>query len=97
MQALSLCQCKVCVDCLRSYFTEQIRTRHVKNLVCPACDQPDIDNHETVEVHFQFLDLMVSYTYMYVYVCVYVYIYVCMYIYIYIYIYIVTLTVLFLS
>ena len=62
IQALSLCQCKVCVDCLQTYFSVQIRERHVKNLVCPVCQQPEIDhvdNPDTTASHFQFLDLMV--------------------------------------
>ena len=44
---------------MKGHFEVVIRERFVRNLVCPVCSLPDIDNSEQTETHFQFLLLMV--------------------------------------
>ena len=57
---LTHCQCQVCQPCMQEYFEVVIRERPVRDLVCPVCLQPDIQDPEHSQQHFQFLDLLVS-------------------------------------
>jgi len=54
------CQCNVCRDCLHHHFEIVIRERYVRNMVCPVCSQPDIDNSPQTDMHFQLLSIMVD-------------------------------------
>jgi len=56
------CQCNVCRDCLHHHFEVVIRERYVRNMVCPVCGQPDIDNSPQTDTHFQLLSIMVTYS-----------------------------------
>jgi len=56
------CQCSICRDCLQHHFEIVIRERYVRNMVCPVCSQPDIDNSQQTDTHFQLLSIMVTYS-----------------------------------
>lgn len=61
MRVLPACQCRVCIDCIRGHFEVVIRERFIRNMVCPACSQPDIDNSEQTDAYFDVLLIMVSF------------------------------------
>ena len=58
------CQCNVCRDCLHHHFEIVVRERYVRNMVCPVCGQPDIDNSQQTDTHFQLLSIMVIYRFL---------------------------------
>jgi hypothetical protein len=60
MRVLPTCQCRVCIDCIRGHFEVLIRERYIRNMVCPVCGLPDIDNSGQTDAYFDILLLMVS-------------------------------------
>jgi hypothetical protein len=57
---LPCCQCSVCRDCLRGHFDVIVKERYVRNMTCPICSQPDIDNSPQTDVYFQLLLIMLQ-------------------------------------
>ncbi|XP_059497740.1 E3 ubiquitin-protein ligase RNF31 [Stegostoma tigrinum] len=57
MQSLTSCECTVCRDCFKNYFTFTVREKHIKNLVCPGCSKPDIDDEGQLLSYFSTLDV----------------------------------------
>ncbi|XP_013410818.1 uncharacterized protein LOC106173998 [Lingula anatina] len=60
IRTLALCHCYICRECLKQGFEVYIKDRHVKDWVCPNCNEPDIDDEDIASRHFQFLDLMLQ-------------------------------------
>ncbi|XP_077982621.1 uncharacterized protein LOC144437543 isoform X2 [Glandiceps talaboti] len=61
LHTLIHCQCKICRSCMVDYFNIQIREKNIRQCTCPYCDQPDMEDQETADQYFQFLDTMVKY------------------------------------
>ena len=61
IHSLFLCQCKICIDCLTQYLELYVREKLIKEFVCPVCDEPDTENIDLAETHFEFLDMMVKF------------------------------------
>ncbi|KAI0211252.1 E3 ubiquitin-protein ligase RNF31 [Lamellibrachia satsuma] len=59
IHSLFLCQCKICIDCLTQYLELYVREKLIKEFVCPVCDEPDTENIDLAETHFEFLDMMI--------------------------------------
>ncbi|XP_060677285.1 E3 ubiquitin-protein ligase RNF31-like isoform X2 [Hemiscyllium ocellatum] len=57
MQSVTSCECTVCRDCFKSYFTFTVREKHIKNLVCPGCSKPDINDEAQLLSYFSTLDV----------------------------------------
>ncbi|CAH1270169.1 RNF31 [Branchiostoma lanceolatum] len=58
---LTHCSCEVCVSCMKQYFTITIRDKNIKDMVCPVCSQPDLDDDEDAESEFfNLLDIMLK-------------------------------------
>uniref|UniRef100_UPI0037E93FC8 E3 ubiquitin-protein ligase RNF31-like n=1 Tax=Semicossyphus pulcher TaxID=241346 RepID=UPI0037E93FC8 len=57
MQSLTSCQCSVCHDCFRQHFTIAVRDRHIRDMVCPVCSGPDINDPEQMDSYFSTLDI----------------------------------------
>ncbi|GCB82303.1 hypothetical protein scyTo_0022307, partial [Scyliorhinus torazame] len=57
MQSVTSCECTVCRDCFKEYFTFTVREKNIKNLVCPGCSKPDIDDEGQLLVYFSTLDV----------------------------------------
>ncbi|XP_037549700.1 E3 ubiquitin-protein ligase RNF31 [Nematolebias whitei] len=57
MQSLTSCQCSVCHDCFRDHFTIAIRDKHIRDMVCPVCGEPDINDPEQLDSYFSTLDI----------------------------------------
>ncbi len=60
MMSLPLCQCKMCMDCVKGYFEVQVKERHAREMVCPVCAKPDLQDELQVDTHFTFISLLVS-------------------------------------
>ena len=59
MISLPLCQCKICIDCLKSYFEVQVKEKHVRDMVCPVCEKPDIQDETQADTHFTYISVLV--------------------------------------
>lgn len=59
MQSLTSCQCSVCCDCFQQHFTIVVRDKHIRDMVCPVCWEPDINDPEHLNSYFSTLDIQV--------------------------------------
>ncbi|XP_029313367.1 E3 ubiquitin-protein ligase RNF31 isoform X2 [Cottoperca gobio] len=57
MQSLTSCQCSVCHECFGRYFTLTVRDKHIRDMVCPVCGEPDINDPEQLDSYFSTLDI----------------------------------------
>ncbi|XP_028290354.1 E3 ubiquitin-protein ligase RNF31-like isoform X2 [Gouania willdenowi] len=57
MQSLTSCQCSVCHDCFGQHFTIAVRDKHIREMVCPVCCEPDINDPEQLDSYFSTLDI----------------------------------------
>ncbi|XP_063075121.1 E3 ubiquitin-protein ligase RNF31 [Engraulis encrasicolus] len=57
MQSLTSCQCSVCCDCFKQHFTIAVRDKHIRDMVCPVCWEPDINDPEHLNSYFSTLDI----------------------------------------
>ncbi|XP_056289401.1 E3 ubiquitin-protein ligase RNF31-like isoform X2 [Pseudoliparis swirei] len=57
MQSLTSCQCSVCHECFGQHFTVAVRDRHIRDMVCPVCGEPDINESEQLDSYFSTLDI----------------------------------------
>src|SRR4029434_8073812 len=60
MQSLTSCQCLMCCECFSAYFTIAIRDKHIRDMVCPNCEEPDINDPEHLDNYFSTLDIQVE-------------------------------------
>lgn len=60
MQSLTSCQCSVCHDCFRIHFIIAVRDKHIRDMVCPVCSEPDINDPEQLDSYFSTLDIQVG-------------------------------------
>ncbi|XP_028817460.1 E3 ubiquitin-protein ligase RNF31-like isoform X2 [Denticeps clupeoides] len=57
MRSLTSCQCLVCCECFKNHFTVAVRDKHIRDMVCPGCDEPDINDPEFLDNYFSTLDI----------------------------------------
>uniref|UniRef100_UPI003AAF2CF6 E3 ubiquitin-protein ligase RNF31-like n=1 Tax=Centroberyx gerrardi TaxID=166262 RepID=UPI003AAF2CF6 len=57
MQSLTSCQCSVCHECFGQHFTVAVRDKHIRDMVCPVCAGPDINDSEQLDSYFSTLDI----------------------------------------
>ncbi|XP_054621582.1 E3 ubiquitin-protein ligase RNF31-like isoform X1 [Dunckerocampus dactyliophorus] len=57
MQSLTSCQCSVCQECFTQHFTITVRDKHIRDMVCPICREPDINDPEQLDSYFSTLDI----------------------------------------
>ncbi|KAI1888856.1 hypothetical protein AGOR_G00173080 [Albula goreensis] len=60
MKSLTSCQCSICSECFQEHFTVAVRDKHIRDMVCPACSEPDINDPEHLENYFSTLDIQVQ-------------------------------------
>ncbi|XP_069114483.1 uncharacterized protein [Argopecten irradians] len=60
IRSLSSCECKICVDCMKGYFEVCIREKHVRNLNCPLCSQPDMEDVDAATNYLTFLTMLLQ-------------------------------------
>ncbi|KAJ8355131.1 hypothetical protein AAFF_G00091440 [Aldrovandia affinis] len=63
--SLTSCQCSVCCDCFQQHFTIAVRDKHIRDMVCPVCWEPDINDPEHLNSYFSTLDIQCSYRFIY--------------------------------
>lgn len=59
MQSLTSCQCSVCHECFAMHFTVAVRDKHIRDMVCPVCREPDINDPEQLDSYFSTLAIQV--------------------------------------
>uniref|UniRef100_A0A8C8RZU2 RBR-type E3 ubiquitin transferase n=1 Tax=Pelusios castaneus TaxID=367368 RepID=A0A8C8RZU2_9SAUR len=57
MQSLTSCECTICPDCFAQHFTIAVKEKHITDLVCPACDAPDLSDEAALLGYFSTLDI----------------------------------------
>ncbi|KAM8881662.1 E3 ubiquitin-protein ligase RNF31-like [Synchiropus picturatus] len=57
MQSLTSCQCSVCLECFGRHFTVAVRDRHIRDMVCPVCGEPKVNDPEQLDHYFSTLDV----------------------------------------
>uniref|UniRef100_A0A4W6DXU5 Ring finger protein 31 n=1 Tax=Lates calcarifer TaxID=8187 RepID=A0A4W6DXU5_LATCA len=57
MQSLTSCQCSVCCGCFQQHFTIAVRDKHIRDMVCPVCWEPNINDPEHLNSYFSTLDI----------------------------------------
>ncbi|GFU90013.1 e3 ubiquitin-protein ligase RNF31 [Trichonephila clavipes] len=60
MVSMVHCPHKACRECIRAYFTVQIRDRNIMELLCPFCNEPDIFDEDIAQDYFNHLDIMLK-------------------------------------
>lgn len=60
MQSLTSCQCSLCHGCFKLHFTIAVRDKHIRDMVCPGCGEPDINDSEQLDSYFSTLDIQVE-------------------------------------
>ncbi|KAJ8393696.1 hypothetical protein AAFF_G00057490 [Aldrovandia affinis] len=60
MQSLTSCQCSVCSGCFQQHFTIAVRDKHIRDMVCPVCSGPDINDPEHLDNYFSTLDIQLK-------------------------------------
>ncbi|XP_030630424.1 E3 ubiquitin-protein ligase RNF31-like [Chanos chanos] len=56
MASLISCQCSICNECFQEHFTVAVKDKHIRDMVCPACGEPDINDPEALYNYFSILD-----------------------------------------
>lgn len=62
MQSLTSCECTICPECFVQHFTIAVKEKHITDLVCPACDAPDLRHEPDRLAYFSTLDIQVPTT-----------------------------------
>ncbi|XP_076856824.1 E3 ubiquitin-protein ligase RNF31-like [Brachyhypopomus gauderio] len=57
MHSLISCQCSMCTECFKQHFTVVLRDKHIRDMVCPACEEPDINHPDALDNYFSILDV----------------------------------------
>ncbi|XP_074917445.1 E3 ubiquitin-protein ligase RNF31 [Chelonoidis abingdonii] len=57
MQSLTSCECTICPECFAQHFTIAVKEKHITDLVCPACDAPDLSDEAELLGYFSTLDI----------------------------------------
>uniref|UniRef100_H9G897 Uncharacterized protein n=1 Tax=Anolis carolinensis TaxID=28377 RepID=H9G897_ANOCA len=57
MQSLTSCECTICPECFALHFTIAVKEKHITDLVCPACSQPEISDEMELLNYFSTLDI----------------------------------------
>ncbi|XP_044276884.1 E3 ubiquitin-protein ligase RNF31 isoform X2 [Varanus komodoensis] len=57
MQSLTSCECTICPECFALHFTIAVKEKHITDLVCPACSEPEISDEKELLNYFSTLDI----------------------------------------
>ncbi|XP_077773012.1 E3 ubiquitin-protein ligase RNF31 isoform X1 [Podarcis muralis] len=57
MQSLTSCECTICPECFALHFTIAVKEKHITDLVCPACSEPEISDEGELINYFSTLDI----------------------------------------
>lgn len=60
MVCLLNCVHRACKECLKAYFTIQIRDRNIMELLCPFCNEPDLCDEDVEHNYFNNIDVLLK-------------------------------------
>ncbi|KAA0185443.1 hypothetical protein HAZT_HAZT001244 [Hyalella azteca] len=61
MVSMLYCTHRCCMDCAKTYFTYQIKTKNIRELRCPFCNEPNLDTvEESATEYFNHLDILLK-------------------------------------
>ncbi|XP_029437829.1 E3 ubiquitin-protein ligase RNF31 isoform X2 [Rhinatrema bivittatum] len=58
MQSLTSCECTICPECFKMHFTIAVKEKHIKDMVCPSCNEPEISDEAELLNYFSTLDIL---------------------------------------
>ncbi|KAM4807802.1 E3 ubiquitin-protein ligase RNF31 isoform 1-T1 [Rhinophrynus dorsalis] len=58
MRSLTSCECCICPDCFRTHFTVAVKEKHIRDMICPACEEPEISDEGELLHYFSTLDIL---------------------------------------
>ncbi|XP_069490100.1 E3 ubiquitin-protein ligase RNF31 isoform X2 [Ambystoma mexicanum] len=58
MQSLTSCECAICPECFKQHFTIAVKEKHIKDMVCPNCSEPEINDEAELITYFSNLDIL---------------------------------------
>ncbi|KAM9330732.1 E3 ubiquitin-protein ligase RNF31 [Gastrophryne carolinensis] len=58
MRSLTSCECCICPECFRMHFTVAVKEKHIRDMVCPACEEPEISDEGELLHYFSTLDIL---------------------------------------
>ncbi|XP_066460125.1 E3 ubiquitin-protein ligase RNF31 [Eleutherodactylus coqui] len=58
MRSLTSCECCICPDCFRMHFTVAVKEKHIRDMVCPSCEEPEISDEGELLHYFSTLDIL---------------------------------------
>ncbi|XP_078501084.1 E3 ubiquitin-protein ligase RNF31 isoform X2 [Lissotriton helveticus] len=58
MQSLTSCECTICPECFKLHFTIAVKEKHIKDMVCPECSEPEINDEGELLSYFSTLDIL---------------------------------------
>ncbi|KAE8633425.1 hypothetical protein XENTR_v10001876 [Xenopus tropicalis] len=58
MRSLTSCECCICPDCFRMHFTVAVKEKHIRDMICPACEEPEISDEGELLHYFSTLDIL---------------------------------------
>ncbi|XP_044129026.1 E3 ubiquitin-protein ligase RNF31 [Bufo gargarizans] len=58
MRCLTSCECCICPECFRMHFTVAIKEKHIRDMVCPSCEEPEISDEGELLHYFSTLDIL---------------------------------------
>uniref|UniRef100_A0A8C5WDB8 RBR-type E3 ubiquitin transferase n=1 Tax=Leptobrachium leishanense TaxID=445787 RepID=A0A8C5WDB8_9ANUR len=58
MRSLTSCECCICPDCFKMHFTVAVKEKHIRDMVCPACEEPEISDEVELLHYFSTLDIL---------------------------------------
>ncbi|KAM3940223.1 E3 ubiquitin-protein ligase RNF31 isoform 1-T2 [Leptodactylus fuscus] len=62
MRSLTSCECCICPDCFRMHFTVAVKEKHIRDMVCPSCEEPEISDEGELLHYFSTLDILLRET-----------------------------------
>ncbi|XP_056381843.1 E3 ubiquitin-protein ligase RNF31 [Hyla sarda] len=58
MRSLTSCECCICPECFWMHFTVAVKEKHIRDMVCPACEEPEISDEGELLHYFSTLDIL---------------------------------------
>ncbi|XP_075684989.1 E3 ubiquitin-protein ligase RNF31 isoform X2 [Rhinoderma darwinii] len=58
MRSLTSCECCICPDCFCMHFTVAVKEKNIRDMVCPACEEPEISDEGELLHYFSTLDIL---------------------------------------
>ncbi|ESO87906.1 hypothetical protein LOTGIDRAFT_52443, partial [Lottia gigantea] len=57
--SLNICQCKLCIECMKQHFEYCVKDMNVKRWSCPVCSRPNMADYDTAQNYLAFLTILI--------------------------------------